>query len=130
MMMFTNKVNWIVFMGVALFAAGCMKVTTTTKGNCFRGKLAIQGICMNYVIQDIDNKLDSSMVVANWTHPTTGVLYKNAFALANPCDLPADIKEGDMFTFRLINTFSEPLCITCKAYSPVPDKRVYIAVCR
>lgn len=128
--MLFNKFYKVVFLLIVVSSLGCMKVTTSTNGNCFRGKLAIKGICMNYVIQDLDHHLDTNLVVAHWIHPTTGVDYQNAFALSNPCDFPADINEGDVFTFRIINTLMEPLCITCKAYSPVPNKSVYIAVCR
>ena len=71
--------------------------------------------------------MDTSMVVPQWRDETTGKTYKNAFGLANPCDFPASIKEGDEFYFT-IDTVKARNCAVCMAYYPTPQKKLIIKV--
>lgn len=92
----------------------------------FRGKLEIKAICMNYTVSVLD-KIDTLNVVANWTDETTKKSYKNVFALANPCNFPDSIKQGDEFYF-VIDTLSTKPCMVCMAYYPTPGKKLPIKI--
>jgi hypothetical protein len=97
------------------------------EGSLLKGKLEIQALCMNYTIRLVEGHLDTSMVAAKWTDETTGKSYTNAFGLANPCDFPSAIKEGDEFYFT-IDTAKEKNCAVCMAYYPTPPKKLMIKV--
>jgi len=92
----------------------------------FKAKLEIKAICMNYTVRVIDN-IDTLNVVSNWTDETTKRSYKNVFALANPCNFPDSIKQGDEFYF-VIDTLSTKPCMVCMAYYPVPGKKLPIKI--
>jgi hypothetical protein len=97
------------------------------ESSTLRGKLEIKALCMNYTIRLTEGKLDTSQVVANWTDESTGKSYKNAFGLANPCDFPSTIKEGDEFYFT-VETVKQRDCAVCMAYYPTPKKKLIIKV--
>lgn len=97
--------------------------------NCYKGRLALKGICNNYVIELVEGTIDTSRLEAQWKNPDTGKFYTNAFALSNPCALPVSLKEGDEFFFKLDSTQLTADCITCKAYSPTPRKSLPVSVC-
>lgn len=122
-----------------LFFLTCIFVLTISADNCnkkdkeskvfsevFKGKLEIKAICMNYTIRLLD-KPDTLNVVANWTDETTKRSYKNVFALANPCNFPDSIKQGDEFYF-VVDTMSTKPCMVCMAYYPVPGKKLPIKI--
>jgi hypothetical protein len=92
----------------------------------FKAKLEIKAICMNYTVRVIDN-IDTLNVVSSWTDETTKKTYKNVFALANPCNFPDSIKQGDEFYF-VIDTVSTKPCMVCMAYYPVPEKKLSIKI--
>jgi hypothetical protein len=110
-----------------LFSA--CKTSEVLPENCFKGRLSLKGICNNYVIELVDGTIDASRVEAQWKNPDTGKFYKNAFALSNPCALPVSLQEGDEFFFKLDSTQLTADCITCKAASPTPAKRLPISIC-
>lgn len=93
----------------------------------YKAKLEIKALCMNYTLRQTGGPRDSSMVAANWTDETTGKSYKDVFALANPCDFPDSIKEGDEFYFE-IDTAQTKRCAVCMAYYPTPPKKLSIKV--
>lgn len=93
----------------------------------YKGKLEIKALCMNYTIRLVEGSMDTSMVVPKWTDETTGKSYNNAFGLANPCDFPTSIKEGDEFYFT-IDTVKARNCAVCMAYYPTPGKKLIIKV--
>ena len=92
-----------------------------------RAKLEIKAMCMNYTLRLVDGNLDNSQIESSWTDETTGKSYKNVFALANPCDFPSSIKEGDEFNFIIV-TAKEKNCAVCMAYYPTPKKKLMIKV--
>lgn len=92
-----------------------------------KAKLEIKALCMNYTFRLIEGKLDTSQIVANWTDETTGKSYTNVFGLANPCDFPSTIKEGDEFYFTVVNEKGKD-CAVCMAYYPTPRKKLIIKV--
>ena len=93
----------------------------------YTGKLVIQGICMNYVIQVNDTDFPQELIEKHWTHEFLGVEYENVFALESVCDFPEDVKEGDSFNFMIGNE-NEDGCVVCYAHSPVPKKYLSITV--
>lgn len=94
---------------------------------CYKGKLEIKALCMNYTISIQSKNFDTSMVVASWTDENTGKLYKNVFRLGSPCTFPDSLKEGDEFYFK-IDTTSVQNCMVCMAYYPTPAKKISIKV--
>lgn len=94
---------------------------------CYKGKLEIKALCMNYTISIQSKDFDTSMVVGNWTDETTGKTYKNAFRLGSPCTFPDSIKAGDEFYFTIDST-SVQNCMVCMAYYPTPAKKLSIKV--
>lgn len=92
----------------------------------FKAKLEIKAICMNYTIRVVD-PIDTLNVVTNWTDETTNKSYKNVFALANPCNFPDSIKQGDEFYF-VIDTVGTKPCMVCMAYYPTPGKKLPIKI--
>jgi len=121
------------------FFLSCIFLLTISAENCnrkdkkskefsevFKAKLEIKAICMNYTVRVLDN-IDTLNVVSNWTDETTKKSYVNVFALANPCNFPDSIKQGDEFYF-VIDTLSTKPCMVCMAYYPVPGKKLPIKI--
>ena len=96
-------------------------------GEVYKGRLEIKAICMNYTLKLIEGNIDTSKIVSNWTDESTKKTYSNVFALENPCNFPATIKQGDEFYFT-IDTISTKPCIVCMAYYPVPGKKLSIKI--
>ena len=95
--------------------------------NLVKGKLAIKGICMNYVIEVLSNNVDQSLIEKSWTNEFTEISYENVFGLGSICDFPENIGEGDEFNFSIIEE-NDQICANCKAYSPTPKKKLFIKV--
>jgi hypothetical protein len=94
---------------------------------CYKGRLEIKALCMNYTISIQSKNFDTSMVVANWTDETTGKAYKNVFDLGSKCNFPDSIRAGDEFYF-MIDSSSVQNCMVCMAYYPTPPKKLPIKV--
>jgi hypothetical protein len=94
---------------------------------CYKGKLEIKALCMNYTISIQSKNFDTSMVDPNWTDENTGKNYKNVFRLGSPCTFPDSLKEGDEFYF-IIDSTSVQNCMVCMAYYPTPAKKLSIKV--
>ena len=95
-----------------------------------KGRLAVKGICMNFVIEVLD-PVNPDWVEAEWVHPDTEVVYSNAFRLGSVCSFDPSLNEGDLFTFE---ASPEPFdgdekCAVCLAYSPTPNKMLYLRPC-
>ncbi len=93
----------------------------------FKGRLEIKAICMNYTIKLTEGNIDTSKIVGAWTDETTKRSYSNVFALANPCNFPDSIKQGDEFYFMIDTAETKP-CIVCMAYYQVPGKILPIKI--
>jgi len=93
----------------------------------YKGRLEIKAICMNYTIALTGGTMDTSKIVHSWTDEVTNKTYKNVFALANPCNFPYSIKEGDEFYFEL-DTANPSACAVCLAYYPTPGKKLSIKI--
>ncbi len=101
--------------------------TKNEKDQTYRGRLEVAGICMNYTIAVLDDRIDDSLVVRNWTDEVTGKKYENVFRLGNPCDFPASVKPGDEFDFRIAAEKGRE-CAVCMAYYPTPPRSLRIRV--
>ncbi len=99
----------------------------TKSSSCFKGRLEIKALCMNYTIKLMEGTMDTSKVEAQWTDESTGKAYSNVFALGSPCTFPATINEGDEFYFTIDST-SKQDCAVCMAYYPKPAKHLAIKV--
>ena len=95
-----------------------------------QGRLAVKGICMNYVIEVLD-PINPEWVEAEWVHPDTQVSYANAFILGSVCTFDDSLNEGNLLYFE---ASPEPFegdenCAVCLAYSPTPSKTLYLRLC-
>ena len=101
------------------------------EGPVYVGKLAVQGICMNYVItvegEVPEEWYEQGFVAETWVDPSEEITYSNAFQLRSICDFPNEIEEGDLFYFTISK--DEQLCAQCLAYSPTPTESLSIKVC-
>lgn len=113
-----NLLSILVF--VFLFTA-CSPRPQNMLTSCFKGKLVKRGICGQRVIQLISEPTESIVMARNWTDSMSGKKYENVFTVANPCDFPAALKEGEDFTFSITTTPGSG-CITCYAYTSVPKE--------
>jgi hypothetical protein len=119
--------TFLAFILSAMFLSGkegCHKKQMTT--GCYKGQLAVKGLCMNYTIKVLEGNIDTSLIQAQWKDEHTDQSYSNVFALASKCNFPASIKEGDVFYFKIEPSVQN--CMVCMAYYPVPAKSLSIKV--
>jgi hypothetical protein len=111
-----------------LTAATCNKTATksTATTQCYKGRLEIKGICMNYVIKLLEGNGNALNMDSSWTDESDGKVYQYVFALSNKCNFP-DLQEGDEFYFT-ISGKEDPSCNVCMAYRPVPASKNNIVV--
>ena len=104
----------------------CGKPKSTATG-CYKGRLEVKALCMNYTIKVLEGGIDKSLIADQWKDESTGKTYSNVFALKSRCNFPATLKEGDEFYFTIDNTSNQD-CAVCMAYYPVPAKGLSIKV--
>ncbi len=108
---------------------GCEKgIQNSDTAKCYKGRLEVKALCMNYTIKVLDGNMDTSMMEPSWTDETTGITHQNVFRLESVCSFPADIKEGDEFYFTIDNSRGKKDCAVCMAYYPTPKKGLPITV--
>lgn len=113
----------LIFILFLFSSATCNKPSGTT---CFKGRLEIKGICMNYVIKVLEGNTANLNIARAWTDETDGRTHENVFALASKCDFP-DMAEGAEFYFTIVDKSRED-CAVCLAIRPLPDARNRISV--
>jgi hypothetical protein len=96
--------------------------------SCYKGRLEIKGMCMNYTIKLLEGQMDTSLFQAAWKDEQTGISYTNVFRLGSVCTFPAGLKEGDEFYFRIERGAKKMECLVCMAYYPTPAKALNILV--
>jgi hypothetical protein len=116
----------LILLGLILMAWSC-KTVKPDRAPCFKGRLEIKGACMNYTIKLLEGKLDTTLLVKNWTNESTGKSYSNVFKLGSRCSFPEDILEGQEFYF-VLDTTTIQNCAVCMVYYPVPEKQLSIKV--
>lgn len=118
-----------------VFGSSCSKADNKEKTSenvdalsttCFKGRLEIKAMCGNYTVKVLEGNIDPSLIQQSWKDRTTGKTYENVFRLANSCNLPSSVKEGDEFYFQIQNKNEE--CAECQAYYPTPEKSLHIKV--
>jgi hypothetical protein len=114
-----------VALAIILLSAG--ECGQKASANKYKGRFEIKGICSNYTIGLIEGNMDTSMIVSSWTDENTGIKYSNVFALANPCEFPPTLNQGDEFYF-IIDTAKPKECMVCMAYYPKPSKALAIKI--
>jgi hypothetical protein len=120
------RIFFISILSLALSAEKCNEAKSN--GNkVYKGRLEIKALCYNYTLKLLEGDIDRSLIESSWTNESTGKTYTNVFGLADPCDFPKTINEGDSFNFVIDSSKSEP-CIVCMAYYPHPTKRLRIKV--
>lgn len=113
-------------------SATCHKNTTTPlpaprlASNCYKARLEIKGICMNYVIKVLEGDVTRLNIEKEWEDETDGKVHTNVFALGSRCSFP-DIAEGDEFYF-VVTGIEDNGCNVCMAYRPVPSAKNNIVV--
>ena len=113
---------------IFLLNISCNK-SSDTSVTCFKGKLVLKGICMNFVIQIIEGDVDKSLYESSWQNPLSNTTYQNVFGLESICTFPSTINEGDEFYFSIPKRPVVQSCAQCKAYSPIPNKKISIEIC-
>ena len=113
-------------------AATCHKNTATITpapkltSNCYKARLEIKGICMNYVIKVLDGDITKLNIEKEWKDESDGKVYNNVFALGSRCSFP-DLAEGEEFYF-VTTGIEDTNCNVCMAYRPVPPAKNNILV--
>jgi hypothetical protein len=95
---------------------------------CYKGRLEIKGMCMNYTIKLLEGPMDTSLFQAAWKDEQTGISYTNVFRLGSVCTFPPGLKQGDEFYFRIERGIKKMDCVVCMAYYPTPSKALNILV--
>ena len=125
-----NKIIPVFLINLVMFFFSCEteKKTTESLETCFTGKLVKKGICMNYVIEVMDENFDKNLIEINWLDDSSNQEFQNVFTLASVCDFPNDIMEGDIFNFSVLENYNQQ-CAVCLAYTPTPEKSINIRLC-
>ena len=110
---------------LTISAENCSKKEKNSE--IFKGRLEIKAICMNYTVKLTEGNIDTSKIAGVWTDETTKRSYSNVFALANPCNFPDSINQGDEFYFTIDTVTTKP-CMICMAYYPIPGKKLPIKI--
>ncbi len=105
----------------------CSNEKNATTSTEYKARLEVKGICMNYTLSLVEGKADTALFTPTWTDESTGISYKNAFGLANPCTFPKELNAGDEFYFSIDTSKAED-CMVCMAYYPTPPKKLPIKI--
>jgi hypothetical protein len=102
----------ILFISAALiFGYSCDKPNPLD--GCFKGRLEVQGDCMNYTIKLLEGNIDSNLIETSWIDEHTSKTYQNVFKLANTCSFPENITLGDEFYFTILKDKNND-CVVCE----------------
>lgn len=113
--------------GLLLLTASANKCNKKSAGTTYKAKLETKALCMNYTLRLVEGNIDTSLISASWTDESKGKTFDKVFGLANPCDFPSTINEGDEFYFT-IDTAKTKDCAVCMAYYPTPPRKLSIKV--
>ena len=114
--------------GLIVLSASASKCgSKKSESNTYKAKLETKALCMNYTLTLVEGNIDTALINTSWTDESKGKTFANAFGLANPCDFPSTINEGDEFFFT-IDTAKNKECAVCMAYYPTPPRKLTIKV--
>ncbi|MBV9987556.1 MAG: hypothetical protein JO301_07750 [Chitinophagaceae bacterium] len=115
----------ILLLGCCL--ANCTPKPPSIAGACYQGRLVKKGTCGQRVVELL-GKDDTRLELAKqWRDSLSGREYQNVFTVANSCDFPANIQQGETFSFRLTASTGAS-CVQCYAYTPVPTEKNNILI--
>lgn len=120
-------VSAIIVVSILCLLQACISKPQSNFNTKLKARFEVAGICSNYTFSLLGGNIEAGSVVESWTNPQTNTTYTKAFSIANPCDLPKNLKEGDEFYFKIENNPSKH-CMACMAYYPTPDKKLNIKV--
>lgn len=115
------------FLITVVLLSACMHNLQRDPVPCFRGKLVKRGVCGQRLVQLISPPAEIVHMAGHWTDSLSGKTYASVFTVANPCDFPAAIKEGEEFSFML-TTRKAGDCIQCYVYTAMPVEKNNILV--
>ncbi|ANH84016.1 hypothetical protein A8C56_16905 [Niabella ginsenosidivorans] len=118
---------FVLVAGISVITACTPRASRSVPGR-YKARFEVAALCSNNTFSVIEGNIDTSLVEASWTNPQTGKIYKNAFAISNPCSFPATLKEGATFYFEIVPKDTSQHCAVCMAYYPTPHKRLNIKV--
>ena len=113
--------NKLLFISIIILSFCSSYECNKSKSGAVKGKLVIKELCSHYVVQVIDGTVDSSKVVNGWKDDKRGT-FNNVFTVANRCDFPASLNEGDEFEFNFDPNPPPQNCAVCLAFYPTPSK--------
>jgi hypothetical protein len=119
--------QFLLLPGLLLLTASADKCSKKPRNTTYKAKLETKALCMNYTLRLVEGSIDTSLISASWTDESKGKTFNNVFGLANPCDFPSTINEGDEFYFT-ITTPTTQNCAVCMAYYPTPPRKLSIKV--
>ena len=112
----------LMLIGIMPFlSAKCDKKLTE---DCLRGKV-IRITCATTVVQ-ITGRNDIGTDGWKDGHAGANQTYDNVFSVANKCSLPADLKAGDEFSFK-IERPKPTDCVVCMMYDAPPEAKFDVA---
>jgi len=121
----------LLFVSVAFFA--CNKLPANGNGNNdsndstkIKAKV-IRITCASTVIEILDAAHYNLGV--SWTMEGTTNSYEHVAVVANKCEFPSNLKEGDSFYFQVINeSEASNDCAVCMMYDYPPNKSIFLKV--
>ena len=107
-----------VIASIPFFGYKCDKKAS---GECLQGKV-IRITCATTVVQVINR---NDIGTDGWKdgHQGANQTYDNVFSVSNKCSLPADLKVGDEFSFKIDKPKPSADCIVCMMYDAPPDAK-------
>ena len=113
------------------FSVGCSKEISEQREDkiaCYSGKLVKKGPCGQMVVEITSENKAGLQYAAEWTDPISRIVYRNVFQVFNICDQSGTLNQGDSFTFSISNREPSWACLTCQAFTPVPEEKNNITV--
>jgi hypothetical protein len=114
--------NRIILLLAGLFILCSAYECNKSKSGRLRGKLVIKELCSHFVVQVISGNVDTSKVVNEWKDEKRKATFDKVFTVANRCDFPSSLNEGDEFEFSFDPNPAPQNCAVCMAYYPIPSK--------
>ncbi|ULQ58186.1 hypothetical protein KJS94_08255 [Flavihumibacter rivuli] len=114
-------------LALSLIILGACKTATNQTGAGLVGKLVVVENCGHYVVTLEKGNLDPGKLAANWKDDKRNASYIAAFAVANPCSFgKTGLKEGDRFSFEIVEQPEAENCAVCMMYYPTPEQKLAI----
>ena len=114
-------------LALSLLSLGACKTTTQPSDAGLVGKLVVVENCGHYVVTLEKGNLDQGKLAASWKDDKRNASYAAAFAVANPCSFgKTGLKEGDRFSFEIIEQPGGEECAVCMMYYPTPEQKLAI----